>query len=681
MTVQTFRVGVCLLMLAICSAPQVCALPPAASTPAAVAGERVAATVIGLLDHGMTSFGAARCGDWLYVLGGYVGVPHKYCREDQSKAFFRIGLADPTRVEALPFDEAVQSVELVAVGDNVVRLGGMRAFNARGEAARLESVTTCALFDVDRQTWTELPALPAGRSSHAAVVVGTTIHVVGGWQIFPDSRPEAWHQEIWSLDLAAATPSWRVATQLPAGARRGLVALVIGENVVVAGGLGPDDEEPSALVEIWNTRTGQWRRGPDFPSDAFGVAAVACGDELLASGADGRVWATRIEATSWRYVGSWIFPRFFHRLIDVGHGDVLALGGISKKSRPRQIEKMALTPAYSKDAAIVGRWSIPYAGQAKNRQAVLESNGQIFLAGGNRSSAQHDFAPDRFSDEIWRLDLCRLEFERSGTLPAARQSMEIVSMPGGGALALGGFGHDGVEARAHASLMRADLRKAAWTEDAAQLPAARTQFGVARHAEKLWVFGGADYKAASGERAEFQFQDDVLCASTVGGTTPLEFVSAGTRLPRPRRAFAGALAGDQYYLLGGLDPAFKFVAPCDVFDLSRGEWSTIPSPARPRVGARLVPIDGRLYLVGGSSPDSTGDFEPNDEIEFYDPSAAKWTTLALRLPASPRHLLATAFRGQLLLLATDQGDATSIEAILLRMPSVAPVGAVENPKI
>jgi len=141
---------------------------PARSMPAAMLPDEV------------TSFGCLSSGEWLYVLGGYSGVPHRYSSEFQSQAFRRLNLRNGSTWEELPNDLRAQSVELVAHANRLYRVGGMMAKNRADEPAHLVSLAKFASFDPDQPAWRAEPPLPSPRSSHAAAVVNGTLYVVGG---------------------------------------------------------------------------------------------------------------------------------------------------------------------------------------------------------------------------------------------------------------------------------------------------------------------------------------------------------------------------------------------------------------------------------------------------------------------------------------------------------------------
>ena len=137
------------------------------------------------------------------------------------------------------------------------------------------------------------------------------------------------------------------------------------------------------------------------------------------------------------------------------------------------------------------RWLIQ--APRKNRQAIFLDGDFLYLFGGNNSLEQHDFEPQNFVAEGWRLHLPSLQWQRVADFPAARQSMSTVQWEGH-ALAVGGFGHDGKEAVSQLDAYEFDFEHGRFAQRAG-LPAgkSRTQFGLAQYGGKLWIFGGLNY--------------------------------------------------------------------------------------------------------------------------------------------------------------------------------------------
>ena len=165
-------------------------------------------------------------------------------------------------------------------------------------------------------------------------------------------------------------------------------------------------------------------------------------------------------------------------------------------------------------------------------------------------------------------------------------------------------------------------RKADTWQASGCLGVGRTQVGLAWSGEELLVLGGMVFDPRSDHL--FDYPTEVLswrrgaehCADT------------GLRLPRARRSFAGVSHGGSYYLVGGMETDGAPVDGGDVLDLESRTWSEIPAPSATRHSAHLLPLHGRLLLVGGRAYDEQEyEWDSARSIEAYDPQAGAWTTV------------------------------------------------------
>lgn len=308
----------------------------------------------------VTSFGAAALDGYLYVLGGYHGTPHNYTREGQSKTLSRLA-ADGTGAweQVSEIEAGLQGFPLVAHEGKLCRFGGTRIENAAGEPTRMGSIDEAACFSPAEGAWEALPSLPAARSSHEAAVVGDAVYLAGGWRLGeagPGAATFADDVLVWRV----GEPAWR---RVPAPfLRRAVGVASAGGRLVVLGGLTPE-QEVSPRVDVLDPETEAWERGPDFPANAFGVAAVGVGDAVYASARDGVVYRWRLGEAAWTAVASLAFNRFFHQLLPA-KGGLVAVGGISgmhTAGRTRHVERVALLPAPAQLAA----WSQHFGARAK----------------------------------------------------------------------------------------------------------------------------------------------------------------------------------------------------------------------------------------------------------------------------------------------------------------------------
>ena len=280
------------------------------------------------LPEAISSFGACGCDGHIYVYGGHAGKTHSYSTETTLGKFRRLKLSDPTKWEDLPGGLHLQGLALVAHNGKVIRVGGMEPRNKPGDPADSVSTATVQAFDPKANKWADLPSLPAGRSSHDAVVIGDTLVVAGGWNMKGKGGASEWHDTALTLDLADAKAAWKTIPQ--PFVRRALTAAVFDGKVYVLGGLAKDRQTDTA-VNVLDVKTGKWSDGPEFPSgtmNGFTPAAVVVGKGLYLSTADGLVY--KLNGDKWADVAKLTTPRFVHRAVAVSEWQFVAVGGAAK---------------------------------------------------------------------------------------------------------------------------------------------------------------------------------------------------------------------------------------------------------------------------------------------------------------------------------------------------------------
>ena len=607
-----------------------------------------------------TSFGSVTSDGWLYVLGGYAGRPHDYHREGQSSDFYRVNLYDLSHIEKLPHTQNMQSSPLETWDGKIIRIGGLVAENAPGEPEHLVSLKSVELYDPNTGNWESLPDMPRGRSSHDTAVIGSKLHVFGGWDLDAENDSREWHTDHLMLDLENLDAGWS-STEAPFK-RRALATVRVGDQVVAIGGM--TDRGPTNSVHLYNPETGGWEDGPDFPTQAFGAAGDTINGRVVASAASGVAYSWAPGEDAWTPVGTLTFPRFFHQIAADHTGDILVVGGISRGMRPAHIERLAVDGAPAEEA-MVNHWMIPTPSAAKNRQGFFVNDGWVYMFGGNNSTGQHDFEEENFLEECYKLNLATMTWRRCRDYPMSRQSIQtLMSGDGKTGYALGGFGHDGETAHTHVEGGTYDFKTNSWSMDGPHLPVSRSQFGLVEHDGAYWVFGGLDYDPRREQGDQFRHLTEVLSAESRPGAD--DYADTGVRLRSPRRAFGGAKVGDTYYMLGGMKEDFQLVDTCDAFDFNTRTWNQIENPARTRLSPEAAVIGERIFLAGGMSPALDGDgLEPNRSLEMYDTTTGQWSTVIEELPFSLRHIRMMPFRSQLLIFSSHEAPENLAHVVLI----------------
>jgi Kelch motif len=293
------------------------------------------------LPRAAVSFGAVFCDGWLYVYGGNTGKAHEFNRECVKGDCFRLRMPDGVAWEAAPGGQALLGAALVAWDEKVIRIGGMNARNEKGKKNDLHSTEEVARLDPISQVWEALQPLPEPRSSHDAAVLDGTVYVGGGWRLAGDDGDggkAAWHKTLVSLDLHAPENGWKSWPQ--PFERRALAVVAFGRRLWFIGGMDSKDQ-PARSVDWFDPATGKWGKGPDLPDGTmagFGVAACVEGGRLFVSPFSGKVSALAADETQWEEVAQLNPPRFFHRLLPLGDGRLVAVGGSNHQGHVTQLE-------------------------------------------------------------------------------------------------------------------------------------------------------------------------------------------------------------------------------------------------------------------------------------------------------------------------------------------------------
>jgi hypothetical protein len=307
----------------------------------------------------VASFGAAIDDGWLYIYGGNTGRAHEYHRDCVKGDYFRLRMPAGTVWEKLSGGMGLLGASLVSDHGSVVRVGGLTARNEKGAKDDLVSTAEVWRFDPATQQWTALPNLPEPRSSGDATVLDHILYSGGGWNLVKGEGAadiERWHAALAILDLRAPEKGWHTIPQ--PFQRRALAMAAQGGRVWFVGGLDPQGDLSSA-VDWYDPATGRWGKGPDLPDEpmqGFGAAACAQGDRLYVSPMSGKLLRLSADGSKWETVGKLNPARFFHRLLPLADGRLIAVGGSSDKGHVAPLE--ILSPdAEPKPATAAGDWS------------------------------------------------------------------------------------------------------------------------------------------------------------------------------------------------------------------------------------------------------------------------------------------------------------------------------------
>jgi N-acetylneuraminic acid mutarotase len=263
-----------------------------------------------------TEVGAARIGDRVYVVGGFIssgGTTSKVARYDISADRWR-------RMPDLPI--AVNHAGVTALRGRLYVLGGN--WPARGQNAKSARLHR---FSPKRKDWLRLPDAPTARGALGLVGKGRKLFAVGG---LTKSNERVRKLEIFNVKRKR----WRRGAKLPTG-RNHIAAAILGGRLYVTGGRPGPTYNAQTTVESYSFKSGNWRAEPSLEVARSGHATVAARGGLVAFGGEelgipGGQTIEQVEffdpaAGEWTPLSDMVTPR---------HG----LGGVAKGARVFALE-------------------------------------------------------------------------------------------------------------------------------------------------------------------------------------------------------------------------------------------------------------------------------------------------------------------------------------------------------
>lgn len=295
---------------------------------------KVAASSLAPLPFEITSFGAVRAGDAIYIYGGHTGSAHSYSTESQSNKLLKLDLSAPaSEWSELATGERLQGLGMVHHEGKLILIGGFTAQNAEGEEHDLHSRATVKTFDLKSGQWGELPSLPEPRSSHDAAIIGDTVFVVGGWSMDGESETD-WHETAWAMDLSAEKPQW-IALSEPPFVRRALATVAHDGKLFVIGGMNSKGG-PTKEVVIYDPASKSWEKAAELLGQesmaGFGAAGWSIDGKLIVTTYEGDVLVWDQSQKNWKNVGQTADARFFHRMVPLDGQRLVSIGGANMEA-------------------------------------------------------------------------------------------------------------------------------------------------------------------------------------------------------------------------------------------------------------------------------------------------------------------------------------------------------------
>ena len=244
----------------------------------------------------------------------------------------RLKLNGGTEWERLPGGSRVQGARLFTYEDSIYRVGGLQPRDETDGHVGLYSLDEFARFDRAEGKWYSLPPMPKGRSSHEAVIVGSTLVVGGGWEMEGEAGGKFWYDSLFVMDMKAEELKWEERPQ--PFQRRALSAASVGTTIYFIGGMDTDND-PSREVDVFDLENGEWATGPMIPRGpmlGFGSAACCVNGRLIVSPYSAEIYGLTANGETWETLGKLKERRFFHRIVQASKSGLLAIAGASRDS-------------------------------------------------------------------------------------------------------------------------------------------------------------------------------------------------------------------------------------------------------------------------------------------------------------------------------------------------------------
>jgi hypothetical protein len=128
--------------------------------------------------------------------------------------------------------------------------------------------------------------------------------------------------------------------------RRALALAAQGTKLYCIGGMN-SDHQTTLAVDVHDTATGQWSKGPDLPPGkhrGFSCSAIALDGRIYANAFQGNLLRLARDGSAWEVVGRVQPPRLSHRIVTAGSTQLIALGGEDGEEKRPELELLTPSP-------------------------------------------------------------------------------------------------------------------------------------------------------------------------------------------------------------------------------------------------------------------------------------------------------------------------------------------------
>jgi serine/threonine protein kinase/N-acetylneuraminic acid mutarotase len=483
----------------------------------------------------------------------------------------------------------VQHAMAVTWMENPVVLGGWRAEGTNTKIA------TDRVWRVVNSRWVELPPLLQPRAAAVATVVGDRIVVAGGVGANGKllNTTEIFDGNSWTLGAEIPTP------------RQMLSAASDGKVMYAVGGTNGTSDLPT--VEAYDPAANSWTTLPDLREARSDLGVAIADARLVAVGglSAGQILKSvavmDIATKTWAGLPDMATARHGMAVAAVERS-VYAIGGATGADDTQvtsTAEALKLAPRKLQPAS---QWrSLPDAPSPRLMGAWTVLDDKIWIAGGMSHGETLQL--------VQSYDPQTGAWQPQPPLPIPLHHATAATYRGE-VVVIGGASDE----LANASNKVFALRGGSWVE-LPSLTHARAGAAAAVGGDKLVVVGGQNEKKRVPQTEVFDGESWTDAAD----------------LPTPREHLAAVSDGFYVYTVGGrFLSADKNSAAFERFDPESGEWVKLVDMPTPRGSYGATFIDGRIVAVGGEEPTRV-----LGTVEMYDIAEGKWISLP-PMP-TPRH--------------------------------------------
>lgn len=240
------------------------------------------------------------------TVGGIIYVPGGILRDMvTTTASLEAFIAAENRwVELAPLPEPRHHITPAIVGGKLYAAGGFD-----GPFPQWAMKSDLFVYDIQSDTWTKAKPLPGPRGEHVAAVVDERIHIIGGRVPGESGRAhfDAYIDTSSHYIYDPAANEW--TNGRPAStARNSAAAAVIDGLIYVVGGranIMQDDgtqlQHNLHTLEVYDSKTDDWRALSPMPEALGGIAAAALGGKLYVFGGEQWTPEQKVFASTWVY--------------------------------------------------------------------------------------------------------------------------------------------------------------------------------------------------------------------------------------------------------------------------------------------------------------------------------------------------------------------------------------------